>query len=119
MNTNEILDLADYMEALSPEKYDQAFWFHGCNTPSCIAGHCVSRKGWKKIGIGVVKKGEKIGSVNKTAGDILGLEKELADRLFTSLPYIEGTPTPLDAAATLRHLAETGEVDWMAARTQR
>ncbi len=52
------------------------------------------------------------------ARGLLGLTERQAGQLFEASPYSDGPPTAKEAAATLRHLAKTGNVDWYA-KTQR
>ena len=117
MNTENILKLAEYIEGLEPKEYDQRYVDHPtgphCGTPACIAGHAAYLSGMSIYpGAGMFE-----------AKAWLRLSSFQADCLFDSMPFGPfGTepdisaPTPQDAAATLRHLAETGEVDWLRAK---
>ena len=111
MNKGNILKLAEYMENLRPEEYDQRYSEHPrgphCGTPACIAGHAAWLAGqWSYEG------------TIEDAKEWLGITWDHANGLFDSAPYVgeDLTPTPQDAARTLRHLAETGEVDWWRAK---
>ena len=117
MNKANVLKLAEYIEGLEPEQYDQRHVAHPhgslCGTPACIAGHAA----W------LVGNWCRWGSRTFSARVWLDLSSFQADCLFDSMPFGPfGTepdisaPTPQDAAATLRHLAETGEVDWLRAK---
>ena len=107
MNTENIIALADLIETLpqagfgSKEGFFMGNWRHACGTPSCIAGWAVHLAG---IDCGPHQVPDK-------AADWLDLpigeEWELFD---PDLPY--SSITPQHAAKVLRHLAETGVVDW-------
>ena len=103
MNRTNILQLANYIEQLEPKEYDQSCFVHDCGTPACIAGHAIDLAGqW---------------SYNAAVWDAvewLGLDNDQGHALFDPIPLSpdDKDPTTQDAAATLRHLAETGEVDW-------
>ena len=110
MNKENILKLAEYMETLRPEKYNQRYVEHPpgprCGTPSCIAGHAAFLSGlWGYTPFPI-----------EEARYWLGLSSNTARPLFAPFPFVEGgleyKPSPQDAAWTLRHLAETGEVRW-------
>ena len=107
MNKENILELAEHIERLDPEEYDQRVLAHDCGTPACIAGHAAYLLSGMSLypSTGIIE-----------AKAWLGLSSIEADCLFDSMPFGAepgiSAPTPQDAAATLRHLAETGEVDW-------
>ena len=109
MNKANILKLADHIEGLDLEEYDQSVFAHDCGTPACIAGHAVFLAGqWDQASVS---------RVARLARRWLGLQRSDAESasvvLFDSHPlHPDETPSPQEAAATLRHLAETGEVDW-------
>ena len=112
MNKANVLKLAEHIECLDPEEYDQTQWRHWpCHTPACIAGHAVWLAGkWHRM------EDEEFPEVMSCARRWLGLEIPEAEELFDENPMEWGdTPTPQEAAATLRHLAETGEVRWQRA----
>ena len=76
-----------------------------CNSAACIAG-------WTTMVFGSVRSDS---SFEKQARDILDLDHDLSDRLF--VPDNEGDVDPykstaLGASRVVRHLAETGMVDW-------
>ena len=112
MNTDHILKLAEHIEQLDPSEYDQSQLEHPrCGTPACIAGHAVWLAGWW----GRLPTG--FGAQIDFAKDWLGLSQAERYALFSAHPDgLDDPPTAQDAAATLRHLAETGEVDWRATR---
>ena len=112
MNKENVLKLAEYMKALPDNEYDQRYYSHpthtpgvDCGSPSCVAGHAAFISGrWKSPMEGSFA----------IAGDWLGINWIEAKSLFSPKPYGEGdwNPKPQDAAWTLRHLAETGNVVW-------
>ena len=121
MHRERVLKLADHLEGLRTTKlsdwdgYCQESWVHHCGTPACIAGHAaaLSQGGdwvsWNSSG-----------EIALEATRWLGLTGEQSDGLFVGRPFIaeqEPGPTAADAAATLRHLAETGEMCWRRAFT--
>ena len=108
MNKTNILKLADHIERLEPEEYDQRVFEHDCGTPACIAGHAAlcSMRGW-----GTLFKYHPTPILS--ARKWLGLDSTQTSLLFAAFPLnVNANPTQQDAAATLRHLAETGEVVW-------
>ena len=111
MNKANVLKLAEYIEGLEPGEYDQRYVDHprgpNCGTPACIAGHAAYLAGRWECSDGIIT----------AAREWLGLQRPDAESasvlLFDSHPFHpDETPTPQDAAVTLRHLAETGEVAW-------
>ena len=109
MNKDNILKLAEHMESLKPGEYDQRYLLHplgpNCGTPACIGGHAAWLAG---------RWGDPETNALSTAREWLGITTEETSSLFLMQPYGEGdwSPKPKDAAWTLRHLAETGEVVW-------
>ena len=120
MNKEKILDLAEIIErngnqilegTLNKKQYSQDKYLHPCGTPACIAGWaCWMNNPFDEWHEEVGKEGYKFW---KTARRILGLSFYKARVLFDQDPF-DGNyfPTAADAAATLRHLAETGKVEW-------
>jgi hypothetical protein len=109
MNTENIIALANLIETLpqagfgSKEGFFMGNWRHDCGTPSCIAGWAVHLAGIDCSRSQVATK----------AADWLDLDIEDEQELFDPghhLPY--EAITPQHAAKVLRHLAETGVVDW-------
>jgi hypothetical protein len=83
-----------------------------CGTACCIAGFVLATE----------TKADK-GEMFRVAGELLGLSYEVADALFlgydynaetkrTGQSYDLGEITASQAAATIRHLIETGNVRW-------
>lgn len=114
MNKENILKLADHIERLDPMEYDQSKFVYGCGTPSCIAGWALwFVRPWEGRGdVVAFETGVEI------AEKWLGISSSTARILFSAHPYasLDDAPSPQEAAVTLRHLAETGEVDWRATR---
>ena len=109
MSNENILRLAAHMNNLKPEEYDQTSEEHSCGTPACIAGHAAYLAGqWG------------YGAPQPFAKEWLDLSWRSAYDLFDPIPYGAAnlTPTPQDAARTLRYLAETGKVDWWRERDE-
>lgn len=136
MNKERLLELADLLES---EKvvghFDMDYFFKSynlsvpththklgaaealnvCGTVACIAGWAVAAFNPKLQGFQI--------DYEQIAADLLGLRYEQADRLFTPSdngddcdpededrsPYAASAK---QAAKVVRHLAETGEVDW-------
>lgn len=121
-----ILDLAEGIEK-NAERFDMRFSFNECGSPACIAGwtlyYCEGRgKSWRMAQRSYM-------DLRDEASEYLNLTPAQAIRLFTpieSKDYFDhrakqGTPrhiTPHHAAGTLRHLAETGKVDWQNGKTR-
>lgn len=125
MNTERILKLADHIEKLEHVSCSQSkdysdkyfnmnvYVFDYCGSPACIAGHAVhmfSDEPNKRIHFDLIRK---------RAQDLLGLDLSECYELFN----VNGrdvlyTTTPKHAAATLRHFAETGVIDWEYTKTQ-
>ena len=132
MNVDNIRRVADAIEAASrPEAvtklgFNMNHWYytytkqprrsrrdmtgHNCSTLACIAGWTVVviDDDWKP-------STSAINEIDKIATELLGLSIEQANELFYALvrPMTELSDiTPALAVAVLRHLAETGEVDW-------
>ena len=111
MNKKRILELAEYIE--NSGTYDQAFYFHSCGTPGCIAGHAAALFKPENNSPYYIHYSE-IGK------KILGLNLVDSVELFDPEPYKDELdefnfyrePTAKDAAAVLRNLADTGIVNW-------
>lgn len=118
MNKERILDLADFLEN---EVSDKHFSMHNwvCGTTACIGGWCEARqKG--------AAPGDYLGSLDfsgpEAAEAYLGLTDEQEQLLFYPSedeawcaqcdPLEPDFISRTRAIATLRHLAETGEVNW-------
>jgi hypothetical protein len=109
VNVERILALADLIEKQPHTSFnaDSGFtmekWTHHCGTPACIAG-------WAEF------EAKRTTGANVDADEYLGLSIDQAEDLFfmwdSEISLTETTPS--QAATTLRHLAETGEVIWRA-----
>lgn len=108
MNTERILALADVIEAGRDDLgFNQRFYCakgiaqdksgHGCRTTACIAG-------WAKF----LESGSPDGASRNTAAKWLGLDYVTSHQL-TKKGFNANNK---QAARTLRHLAETGFVNW-------
>ena len=98
MNKERILELASHIE--NSETYNQTRIDHLCGTPACIAGHAYQLYN---------SNGRYCGRF----ADILDLpDMEMDAELTRAHPLFGYIPSAKDAAAVLRNLAETGEVDW-------
>lgn len=117
MYKERILALADHIEKLphiddieeARPHFTMSRYFNPCGSPSCIAGHAICMFSDKKF--------EDVYDYEfSEAAEVLGLDWETADKLFTPSALDTGKHwpqiTPKEAARTLRHLAETGEVKW-------
>ncbi|MDR9777244.1 hypothetical protein RJJ65_32315 [Rhizobium hidalgonense] len=115
MNKKRILALADIIEKQphtgkeSAEGFSMSSYVHDCGTPCCIAGWAA----W--LSFRKPKQMVDSTAVFYRAKTYLGLHEVEADLLFLPHEYHCGDKyPPSQAAATLRHLAETGEVNWRA-----
>lgn len=77
---------------------------HSCGTPSCIAGWAA----WEANNRHSVRNGE----VSSLALEHLEISQDIGEELFYPHGYSYNRQSPQKAAAVLRHLAATGEVDW-------
>lgn len=122
-----ILDLADIIEkAKINVKFSMGDWVedHGglnCQTAACIAGYAVcAAHGEDRAKQAVFRPEGRLKlfpghrGIQDEAARILGLTEEQSDQLFV----MDGWDHPMEkvtkkqAAKVLRHLAETGKVDW-------
>jgi len=129
MNREMILRVADAIEEAAKPGANPAMGFnmnqvihssgleddltgHSCGTVGCIAGWAIAvDKNFKKC-----RDIDPDSDLWKPrAGKLLGLNAKLADRLFMARAYRDldlDLITPSQAVTVLRHLAETGKVDW-------
>lgn len=117
MNTENILRLADEIEqrGLNNLGFNMKHFYSAgdseCGTTACIAGWAVLLEGrTHPMNLST------FGCIN-TAARWLGLDPELAKNLFCpgytrDEDHCGWNATPKQAAQVLRHLAETGEVNW-------
>lgn len=114
MHKDRILALADLIEQqphTSPSSergFTMADFTHDCGTPACLAGWAA----WESENRPEVIEWSLAAS---KATQFLCIGYDMADELFEP-DDIAGWDriTPAHAAFTLRHLAETGVVDWSA-----
>lgn len=122
MNRENILAVADAIEKHSiPDLgFNMTMWLdrhpfpgqdtsgHNCGTTACIAGWAAA----VSLGAADVEQVEKHlpFSVRQTAKQYLALSIDQANALFEG--FSTGEEEPSQAVSVLRHLAETGEVDW-------
>ena len=114
MNVERVKQLAEHMRGLPPERYNQRCFVHSCGTPACIAGHAAHLAGefpGRKTPPDVFDL-----RVYNAASRWLGLGFKHTDDLFRAYPFDRYEPTNIEAANVLDILAETGKVDWAAAR---
>ena len=138
LNVNRLRDLADFIERLPEGQFDMNEWGDGtavdavahvrefgeaqeCGTPACIAGWAAVLYAGDAVEDAINNRVAAYGLPN-TGAATLGLKKDaakrppwgprtLADELF--VPDIDLLAvTQYDAAMVLRHLADTGRVDW-------
>lgn len=126
MKKERILALADLIERQPHTTLEENHgfymgnWTHNCGTPSCIAG-------WAAYASvdGILENMPGYGGYHEVGMDFLGICRKQADALFepdllseeekeeeVDPTEIWGFITPAQAAATLRRLAETGNVKW-------
>lgn len=118
MNKERILTLASIIEqqphvaAGAPAGFCLNTFFHFCGTPSCIAGYAIAQA--RREGFTFQPNL----SYTERAAKYLGLGNSVAFYLcippqgpeYLSHQYADVTPAM--AAKVLRHLADTGRVDW-------
>ena len=115
MNTGNLNMLAEIVR--NSDTYEQRWYRHRCGTPACIAGHACAA-----ASMGGVLPEEGL-LIYSAAVDWLAIDEETAASLFNAFPLMdreekpEGLATNEEAAEVLRHLAETGNVDWHRARS--
>jgi hypothetical protein len=114
MRKDRILALADLIEKQPHTSRDGAPGFcmeayvHSCGTPSCIAGWA----SWLSFRKPKTLSGGETDLFDR-AKSYLRLDSATAYRLFLPPGYFDPhLYTPAQSAATLRRLAETGEVNW-------
>ena len=121
MNRENILKVADAIEKHSiPDLgFNMTMWIdrhpfpgqdisgHNCGTTACIAGWAAA----VSIGASEAENLNTVSvSVRRVARDYLGLSDDEALWLFEG--FSTGEEKPSQAVSVLRHLAETGKVDW-------
>lgn len=134
MNKKNVLRLAEHLEKIAQQTnpfvgftmYDYATCEHECGTAGCIAGHIyLLRNGPEAFEMAAqIFEQFQCGDGNVSVGPVtrihpegaawLGIDTETSNNLFlmNNSRYSLSEVTPEWAAATLRRLAKTGEVDW-------
>ncbi|THK37668.1 hypothetical protein EHS39_13620 [Ensifer sp. MPMI2T] len=123
-----ILGLANIIERIPDHRFNMECWLDHRYEPSCIAGWAV----WEMIGARRDRSDiMRSMSIPEEAARYLGVYGSAMRRLFTPIwnDLHDGAAADYEAAndarrrisrqwaaATLRHLAATGEVDWKAAQ---
>jgi hypothetical protein len=119
MNKTKILAVADAIESHSipdlgfnmatyctqNDRPDHDRSGHNCGTTACIGGWAIATEKSKDALLEMTYGP----AIFDLARKILELDTELGKKLMI---YYTGSPTSVQAANCLRHLAETGEVDW-------
>lgn len=118
LQIDRIRQLADIIQAqphtpiTAESGFNMCNWTHTCGTPACIAG-------WANF-VRTDDDGTFLGDMS-AAAMWLGITKSQAEELFAPDEDFEEEDgplflwseiTPTHAAAVLRHLADTGRVDW-------
>lgn len=125
MNKERILALADLIEKQphttveAPSGFSMENWSHDCGTPACIAGWAwaMEKAKMEDVDDNASDAAQKFLGLGVLTGDSL-FEPDLRDTDLALNHHWEnhtdlwGHITPTHAAAVLRHLADTGKVDW-------
>ena len=121
MNKERILEIADLIETGHERMVFDMEVFgdeHPCGTAACIAGWAVARFGENDDAEEIDHRRPLGDAVFDGAQSVLGLSFPEAHQLFAPNERRDGVSmsdvTASHAVRTLRHLAETGEVDWRA-----
>lgn len=85
-------------EIENAKKFSMLRFWNNCGTPSCIAGHAAALAGWDPINDD---------DTARIAREYLGITARQGDALF----YHVGASRK-EALKTLRHLWNTGDVEW-------
>ena len=119
MNIDNINRLADVIEAQShtdreaEDGFAMNCFFHTCGTPACIAGWAdFLANGDEWVASDTLESRSQ--NVEGRAMEWLGMSSSQRYELFWGGTKIADLAkvTPTHAAAVLRHLAATGDVDW-------
>ncbi len=135
LNVKRINQLADYLEAETEfqdleagprnartmTQFNMSRFEFNCGAPACIAGHaCTLFRNPIRRALDLTHRNGPLYLTLDTPGmatKLLGLSHSQAGTLFTPSRLPDNfngynSITPKVAAAVLRHLAKTGEVDW-------
>ncbi len=108
MNKEAIIKHAEFLEALPREKFDMDTWADSCGTVACIGGWLVIQSG--RGTAEEIEDGE-VGVIS-TGAEVFDISRDKALELFVPFGQQPFSTSPAQAAKVLRHLAETGTVDW-------
>lgn len=111
-SAKRLLALADHMDALPPEQYDQTRTEHDDGSPACLLAHALylfAPKQWNRW-----RERRRPDFMKAQAGRVLGLDGSDVSGLYHGRPlgFDERSPTAREAAAMLRRLAEGRSLDW-------
>ena len=111
-SAKRVLALADYMDALPPERYDQTRTEHDDGSPACLLAHALyffAPEQWNQP-----LERRKPDFMKTQAGRVLELGSGIVSGLYHGRPlgFDERSPTPREAAAMLRRLADGRSLDW-------
>lgn len=95
MNKERLEMLAKHLEKLPRKEFDMGHW---CGTACCIGGYIEKLFGLPENGRIAV------------ARDVVGLNPVQANQLFFGETSAKATPQ--QAASVVRHLKDTGKVEW-------
>lgn len=108
----DIVAAQEWTPASATSGFNMGWWFHPCGTPSCIAGFAAAESGMGgDIPVEVRAIAWMTNSTINNAIVMLDCWPNTVGLLFAPKLYLPAI-TPARAAAVLRHLAETGEIDW-------
>jgi hypothetical protein len=117
MNTDHIRHLADVIERQphtdlnAPTGFCMTNWTHNCGTPACIAGWANFVQDDGDLYLGDISAAARwLGITRSQAGELFAPDENLCEEDGPLFLWSDITPT--HAAAVLRHLADTGCVDW-------
>ena len=142
LNITDLMALADHLTSLAktgPEHYKQNVWGTDlvqrllekrhqnltpqvdwppgdCGTTACLAGWTVAILGDTQDFNLYEEMHDEAFVLMEYAQDLLGLSSRQSDHLFTDMPYSDRLPTAWEAGLVIRHLANTGTIDWQAGR---
>lgn len=109
-----LIERQPHAEAYDKHGFNMHAYNHDCGTPSCICGFAFSL-----LHPGEDLRKVKEETVERVGAEYLGLDKWQTSGLFyPDHPLQWCTITPQQAAATLRHLGETGQVEWQLCEAQ-
>ena len=123
MNKQRLIELAEHIESLPRGEFDMSFYLYEakCGTVACIAGHAtlLYADEWKKSKFinGHTESAftEAMKALELCSGEAFALfAPDTPSASCSATPVARNFVSRERAAKQLRHLAETGEVNWMA-----